>query len=177
MDYIYHYTSPIGGITLASDGKFLTGLWFDGQKHFADTLSAENSEAELPIFEQTIRWLDIYFSGKAPDFTPPLKMRTTPFGKAGWKIMLTIPYGETMTYGKIADRIAKKKGIERMSAQAVGGAVGRNSISLIIPCHRVIGTNGSLTGYAGGIDKKIKLLTLEKADLSRLFVPKNRILP
>lgn len=177
MDYIYHYTSPLGGITLASDGKSLTGLWFDGQKHFADTLSAENSEAELSIFEQTIRWLDIYFSGKNPDFTPPLKMRTTSFGKAVWEIMLTISYGETMTYGKIADRIAKQKGIERMSAQAVGEAVGRNSISLIIPCHRVVGTNGSLTGYAGGIDKKIKLLTLEKADLSRLFVPKNWILP
>lgn len=177
MDYIYHYTSPLGGITLASDGKSLTGLWFDGQKHFADTLSAENSEAELSIFEQTIRWLDIYFSGKNPDFTPPLNMRTTPFGKAVWEIMLTIPYGETITYGEIADKIAKQKGIERMSAQAVGGAVGRNSISLIIPCHRVVGTNGSLTGYAGGIDKKNKLLTLEKADLSRLFVPKNRILP
>ncbi|MCM1507471.1 MAG: methylated-DNA--[protein]-cysteine S-methyltransferase [Ruminococcus flavefaciens] len=173
MDYTYHYTSPLGGITLASDGKSLTGLWFDGQKHFADTLSAENSEVKLPIFEQTISWLDIYFSGNAPNFTPPLKMRTTPFRKAVWEIMLTIPYGETMTYGKIADRIAKQKGIERMSAQAVGGAVGRNSISLIIPCHRVIGTNGSLIGYAGGIDKKIKLLTLEKADLSRLFVPKN----
>lgn len=177
MDYIYHYTSPLGGITLASDGKFLTGLWFDEQKHFADTLSAENSEAELSIFEQTIRWLDIYFSGKNPDFTPPLKMRTTPFGKAVWEIMLTIPYGETITYGEIADKIAKQKGIERMSAQAVGGAVGRNSISLIIPCHRVVGTNGSLTGYAGGIDKKIKLLTLEKADLSRLFFSKNGILP
>lgn len=177
MDYIYHYTSPLGGITLASDGKSLTGLWFDGQKHFADTLSAENSEAELPIFGQTIRWLDIYFSGKNPDFTPPLKMRTTPFGKAVWEIMLTIPYGETITYGEIADKIAKQKGIERMSAQAVGGAVGRNSISLIIPCHRVVGTNGSLTGYAGGIDKKIKLLTLEKADLSRLFFSKNGILP
>ncbi len=177
MDYTYHYTSPLGGITLASDGKFLTGLCFDGQKHFADTLSVENSEAELPIFEQTISWLDIYFSGNNPDFTLPLRMRTTPFGKAVWKIMMTIPYGETMNYSKIADRIAKQKGIERMSAQAVGGAVGRNSISLIIPCHRVVGTNGSLTGYAGGIDKKIKLLTLEKADLSRLFVPKNGILP
>lgn len=173
MDYIYHYTSPLGGITLASDGKSLTGLWFDGQKHFADTLSDENSEAELTIFEQTIKWLDIYFSGKAPDFTPPLKMRTTPFSKAVWEILLTIPYGETMTYGEIAGRITKQKGIERMSAQAVGGTVGRNPISIIIPCHRVVGTNGSLTGYAGGIDKKIRLLTLEKADLSRLFAPKN----
>lgn len=174
MDHTYHYSSPLGGITLASDDESLTGLWFDGQKHYADTLSTENNEAELPIFEQTIRWLDIYFSGNAPDFTPPLKMRTTPFGKAVWEIMLTIPYGGTMTYGEIADRIAKQKGIERMSAQAVGGAVGRNSISLIIPCHRVVGANGSLTGYAGGIDKKLKLLTMENADLSRVFVPKKK---
>lgn len=176
MDYTYHYTSPLGNIMLASDGKYLTGLWFEGQKHFADTLSTENREAGLPIFEQTIRWLNIYFSGNAPDFTPPLNMRTTQFGKAVWEIMLTIPYGETMTYGKIAGIMAKQKGIERMSARAVGGAVGRNSISLIIPCHRVVGTNGSLTGYAGGIEKKIKLLTLEKADLSRFFVAKNGIL-
>lgn len=177
MDYTYHYTSPFGSITLASDGKSLTGLWFDGQKHFADTLSAENREAELPIFEQTISWLDIYFSGNAPDFTPPLNMQTTPFGKAVWEIMLTIPYVETMTYGEIANIIAKQKGIERMSAQAVGGAVGRNLISLIIPCHRVVSINGSLIGYAEGIDKKIKLLTLEKADFSRLFVPKKETLP
>lgn len=161
MDYVYHYQSPLGGITFASNGTELLGLWFDGQKYFADTLSKEYEEKQLPVFEQTVRWLDIYFSGKEPDFTPPLLMKTTPFRKSVWEIMLTIPFGKTMTYGEIADRIAKQKGIERMSAQAVGGAVGHNSISLIIPCHRVIGTNGSLTGYAGGIDKKAKLLEVE----------------
>ena len=172
MDYTHHYESPLGGITLASDGEALTGLWFDGQKYFADTLDREHTEKVLPVFEQTVRWLDIYFSGRTPDFTPPLSMKTTQFRKAVWEIMLTIPYGKTMTYGEIADRIAKEKGLVRMSAQAVGGAVGHNSISLIIPCHRVVGTNGSLTGYAGGIDKKVKLLTMEKADMTALFIPK-----
>ena len=171
MTYIYHYHSPLGGITLSSNGTELTGLWFDGQKYFGDTLGEEYEERNLPIFEETARWLDIYFSGKSPDFTPALSMETTPFRKAVWKIMLTIPYGRTMTYGEIANRIAKQKGLPNMSAQAVGGAVGHNSISLIVPCHRVVGTNGSLTGYSGGIDKKVKLLTLEKVNMSKFFVP------
>lgn len=172
MIYTYHYNSPLGGITLSSSGTELTGLWFDGQKYFGDTLGEKYEEKSLPIFEQTARWLDSYFSGKAPDFTPPLCMKTTPFRKAVWEIMLAIPFGKTMTYGEIADRIAKQKGLSKMSAQAVGGAVGHNSISLIIPCHRVVGTSGSLTGYAGGIEKKVQLLTLEKADMSSFFVPK-----
>lgn len=172
MIYTYHYHSLLGGITLSSNGTELTGLWFDGQKYFGDTLGEEYEEKTLPIFEETARWLDIYFSGKVPDFIPPLSMETTPFRKAVWEIMLTIPYGQTMTYGEIANRIAKQKGLLKMSAQAVGGAVGHNSISLIIPCHRVVGTNGSLTGYSGGIDKKVKLLTLEKVNMSELFVPK-----
>ena len=155
MDYIYHYESPIGMITMASDGETLIGLWFDGQKYFGDSLGEAYEEKMLPIFEQTINWLDIYFSGGIPDFTPALTMRTTEFRKNVWNIMLSIPYGETLTYGEIA------KKLQSMSAQAVGGAVGHNSISLIIPCHRVVGSNGSLTGYAGGIDKKIKLLALE----------------
>lgn len=172
MEYTHHYESPLGGITLASNGKALIGLWFDGQKYFADALENEHKEKPLPVFETADKWLDIYFSGKAPDFTPPLSMKTTQFRKAVWEIMLTIPYGQTMTYGEIADRIAKEKGLAHMSAQAVGGAVGHNSISLIIPCHRVVGTNGSLTGYAGGIDKKVKLLTMEGADMSKFFIPK-----
>lgn len=172
MTYTYHYDSPLGGITLSSNGTELTGLWFDGQKYFGDILEENYEEKSLPIFEQTARWLDIYFSGKVPDFTPPLYMKTTPFRKAVWEIMLTIPSGKTMTYGEIADRIAKQKGLSKMSAQAVGGAVGHNSISLIIPCHRVVGTSGSLTGYSGGIAKKVQLLTLEKADMSSFFVPK-----
>ncbi|MCM1166678.1 MAG: methylated-DNA--[protein]-cysteine S-methyltransferase [Lachnospiraceae bacterium] len=173
MTYTYHYNSPLGGITLSSNGAKLTGLWFDGQKYFAAALSGKSEEKSLPIFEQTAEWLDIYFSGKAPDFTPPLKPETTPFRKAVWEIMLTIPFGKTMTYGEIAEIIAKQKGLDKMSAQAVGGAVAHNSISLIIPCHRVVGSNVSLTGYAGGIDKKVQLLKLEKADMSKLFVPKN----
>lgn len=172
MTYTYHYQSPLGGITLSSNGTELTGLWFDGQKYFGDTLSKKYEEKSLPVFELSVRWLDIYFSGEAPDFTPPLCMQTTPFRKAVWEIMLTIPFGETMTYGEIADRIANQKGLSKMSAQAVGGAVGHNSISLIIPCHRVVGTNGSLTGYAGGIEKKVQLLKLEKTDMSSFFVPK-----
>lgn len=172
MTYICKYESPLGGITIASNGSELNGLWFDGQKYFCATLQGEPVEKPLPIFEQTVRWLDIYFSGKAPDFTPPLRMETTPFRKAVWEIMLQIPFGKTMTYGEIAAEIARQKGIGKMSAQAVGGAVGHNPISLIIPCHRVVGTNGSLTGYAGGIDKKMRLLELENADMSSFFVPK-----
>ena len=150
MEYISKYDSPLGGITLASNGNELTGLWFDGQKYFADTLSEEFEEKDLPVFGQTKQWLDVYFSGKAPDFTPPLEfVGISSFRKAVWEVMLTIPYGKTMTYGEIAQKITYDKGIKRMSAQAVGGAVGHNSISLISPCHRVVGTNGSLTGYAG----------------------------
>ena len=161
MDYNWHYDSPLGGITLASDGEALTGLWFDGQIYFADTMSDDSKKEELPIFVQTSHWLDSYFSGKEPDFTPRLKMNTTPFRKAVWEILLTIPFGKTMTYGEIAKLIAQNRGISQMSAQAIGGAVGHNSIALIIPCHRVVGSKGNLTGYAGGLDKKVKLLRLE----------------
>lgn len=171
MQYTDHYASPLGGITLASDGEALTGLWFDGQKYFGDTLSGEYESKSFSIFEQTKEWLNIYFSGREPIFIPPLKMLTTDFRKSVWEIMLTIPYGKTMTYKEIAQRIAKETGQEKMSAQAIGGAVGHNSVSIIIPCHRVVGSNGSLTGYAGGIDKKIQLLKIEKADMSKLFVP------
>lgn len=172
MFYTNKYNSPIGDITLASNGQELTGLWFDGQKYFADTLPDEYEEKDLPIFEQTKKWLDIYFSGKAPDFTPPLNLDgISPFRKRVWEIMLAIPFGQTSTYGKIAKQIAIETG-KKVSGQAVGGAVGHNSISLIIPCHRVVGTNGSFTGYAGGIDKKIELLKLEGVDISKLTVPK-----
>ena len=172
MDYIHHYQSPLGGMTMASDGTSLIGLWFDGQKYFADTIEKNTPQKDLPLFKQTDKWLDIYFSGKSPEFTPPLTMHTTPFRKCVWEIMLTIPFGRTMTYGEIADKIAKQKGIEKMSAQAIGGAVGHNSISLIIPCHRVVGSNGNLTGYAGGLDKKIKLLEIERINIKSFFVPK-----
>ena len=162
MDYIHHYESPLGGITLASDGKSLSGLWFDGQKYFGSTLDKAPVQKMLPVFDRTKEWLDIYFSGKAPDFTPPLSLNTTPFRKAVWEILLAIPFGQTITYGEIANRMAERLGRRHMSAQAVGGAVGHNPISLIIPCHRVVGSDGNLTGYAGGIEKKRKLLEMEK---------------
>ena len=163
MDYVHHYASPLGGITIAGTENAVTGLWFDGQKYFGSTLSQSCEEKILPVFEQADLWLDIYFSGKAPDFTPPIFYKTTDFRKAVWEVLLKIPYGETMTYKEIASEIARQKGVPKMSAQAVGNAVGHNPISLIIPCHRVVGADGSLKGYAGGIDKKAKLLELEKA--------------
>ena len=165
MYYTCKYASPLGGMTLASDGKNLTGLWFDGQKYFASNLPAQQEEGELPVFAQTKRWLDIYFAGKEPGFTPPLSMGgISPFRRRVWEIMRTIPYGHTSTYGKIAAQIAAETG-KRVCAQAVGRAVGHNSIALIIPCHRVLGAGGGMTGYAGGIDKKIALLQLEGADV------------
>ena len=212
MTYTTHYDSPLGGITLASDGNTLTRLWFDGQKHFPVTTANETSEnPDLPIFEQTRRWLDLYFAGQCPDFTPPLAPQGTPFQQKVWKLLLAIPYGKTTTYGKIAQHVVETRLIaslhgatpqdallrsascrgaslqvassqgaslqgttiqnaslqnaslpkQHMSPQAIGGAVGRNPISLIIPCHRVVGANGSLTGYAGGLERKKFLLELE----------------
>lgn len=156
MDYTFHFDSLLGGITLASDGEALTGLWFDRQKYFADTLDPEHAEKMLPVFDETIRWLDTYFAGKIPDFTPKLAPRGTHFQHAVWDVLLTIPYGHTMSYGEISKVLGCR------SSQAVGGAVGRNPISLIIPCHRVVGADGSLTGYAGGVDKKRRLLEMEQ---------------
>ena len=157
---------------MASDGTALTGLWFDGQKYFAEGLTETAAAKNLPVFDETVHWLDIYFGGRRPDFTPPLNFIGTKFQKEVWEILLTIPYGKTISYGEIAKRIAERRGAEYLSAQAVGGAVGHNRISVIVPCHRVVGSNGSLTGYAGGIDKKIKLLELEKTDMKGLSVPK-----
>ena len=162
MDYTHHYNSPLGNILIASDGSAITGLWFEGQKYFAAALDPEHEERSLPVFTQTERWLDLYFSGRAPDFTPPLRWKATSFRGIVWEILLTIPYGKTMTYGEIAAKTAAQRGIRAMSAQAVGGAVGHNPIALIVPCHRVIGADGSLTGYAGGLERKRKLLKLEK---------------
>ena len=172
MTFLQHYNSPLGGILLAADEIGLTGLWFDGQKYFARDLPAEHVEQNTPVLSEAKRWLDIYFTGREPDFTPPLHPIGSVFRQAVWEILLQIPYGQTTTYGEIARQLAAKLGLPRMSAQAVGGAVGHNEISIIIPCHRVVGTNGSLTGYAGGIDKKVKLLELEHADMRGFFVPK-----
>lgn len=172
MEYTCMYQSPLGDILLAADEIGLTGLWFEGQKYFANTLPKEWVSQETPILTEAKKWLDVYFSGEEPKFTPPLHPAGSPFRQAVWKILLEIPYGQTITYGEIADRIAKMQNTSHMSAQAVGGAVGHNEVSIIIPCHRVVGTNGSLTGYAGGIDKKIALLELEHTDMSHFFVPK-----
>ena len=160
--FINHYRSPFGDITLASNGDALTGLWFDGQKYYPQNLISKGTAADLPVFSQTKKWLDIYFSGKEPTFTPSIFQRQTPFRNDVYGILLSIPYGHTVTYGDIAKTIAEHKGVKHVSARAVGGAVGNNRISLIVPCHRVVGANGSLTGYAGGIDKKTALLKLEK---------------
>lgn len=164
IEFTAPYTSPLGAITLASDGERLTGLWFDGQKYYADTLGpVHERKVDLPVFAEVRRWLDSYFSGKEPDFIPPLRMKTSTFRKRVWEIMLTIPFGQTMTYGQIAAIIARERGQKNVSAQAVGGAVAHNSISLIIPCHRVVGAHGSLTGYAAGLHIKEQLLQLESS--------------
>ena len=167
MKYMHHYESPLGGITMASDGYALTGLWFDGQKYFGETLSAGSTERSLSVFTETERWLDLYFSGGIPDFTPALNPQATEFRKAVWQILLTVPYGRTVTYGRIAEKMAQQMNTPRLSAQAVGGAVAHNAVSLIIPCHRVVGSDGSLTGYAGGISRKRALLEMEQAVLTR----------
>ena len=160
MHYTQTISSPLGNILLSADEVGLTGLWFDGGRYYAETLPEEHVERETPILMAMKRWLDIYFSGHEPDFTPPLHPVGSPFRQAVWQLLLEIPYGQTTTYGALLGG--------GMSAQAVGGAVGHNPISIIVPCHRVIGANGSLTGYAGGIDKKIGLLTLEGVDVRRL---------
>ena len=172
MIFIQHYDSPLGAILLAADETGLTGLWFDGQKFFARDLPAERMEQNTPALSEVKRWLDIYFTGKEPDFMPPLHPIGSAFRRSVWDILLRIPYGQTTTYGEIARQLAEKQGRPRIAAQAVGGAVGHNKISIIIPCHRVGGTNGSLTGYAGGIDKKVKLLEWEHTDMTGLFVPR-----
>ena len=172
MTFLTHYDSPLGGVLLAADESGLTGLWFEGQKYFADNLPAERAERETETLALAKRWLDIYFAGKEPDFMPPLHPVGSAFRQAVWQQLLQIPYGKTVTYGQLAQKLAKQRGILRMSAQAVGGAVGHNKISIIIPCHRVVGAGGNLTGYAGGIDRKIKLLELEGVDLRGLYVPK-----
>lgn len=161
------YASPLGEMLLSADEAGVTGLWFAQQKYYARGLPSETVPGETPVLAQARQWLNVYFSGRQPDFLPPLHPNGTDFQKAVWNLLLQIPYGKTMTYGEIARRLGKT-----MSAQAVGGAVGHNPISIMIPCHRVVGTNGSLTGYAGGIQRKIRLLELEEADVREFFVPK-----
>ena len=177
MQCITHYHSPLGKITLAADKTGFTGLWFEGQKYFALHLEPEHEEKELPVFADAKRWLDIYFSGREPDFSLPLHFTGSDFQNEVWGILSAIPYGQTTTYGEIAKQLAQRREVPRMSAQAVGGAVGKNEISIIVPCHRVVGTNGSLTGYAGGIRRKIALLKLEGAWKENYYVPKKSTAP
>lgn len=176
MQYIHSYSSALGKILLAADDVGLTGLWFVGQKYFGLYLEKEQEEKDLPIFRQAVRWLDLYFAGKEPSFSLPLHLKGTPFQKEVWELLRQIPYGQTTTYGAIAKELANKHQ-KKVSAQAVGGAVGRNEISIMIPCHRVVGTSGSLTGYAGGLDRKIALLKLEKAYRPHFFIPKKTTAP
>ncbi len=177
MHYTSVYQSPVGEILLAADDVGVVGIWFKDEKYFACCLDEENEPRETDIIKDVKRWLDIYFEGKEPTFTPPLHMIGTPFQIEVWNILREIPYGETTTYKDIARKMARNRGIERMSAQAVGTAVGKNSINLIVPCHRVIGTNNSLAGYAGGIDKKITFLKLEGSYKDEYFVPKHSTAP
>ena len=173
MFYSTTHPSPVGTMTLACDGGNILGLWLDGQKYHGDTIFKEMAEkSDIPVFDAAKKWLDRYFAGKNPSIA---NLLLAPIGgefrQGVWSILLEIPYGEVITYGDIATKMAKKMKKKQMSAQAVGGAVGHNPISIIIPCHRVIGSNGSLTGYASGIDKKIKLLQLEGVDMSQMFIP------
>ncbi len=172
MQYISRYQSPLGKILLSADDKGLTGLRFEGRKYCAVCNDDKYKERETRVLGLTKKWLDIYFSGKEPGFMPPLHFIGSDFQKSVWEILLSIPYGKTATYGEIARKIAEGQGLARMSAQAVGGAAGRNPISVIVPCHRVVGAGGNLTGYAGGIDKKIELLKLEGGFKENFFAPK-----
>lgn len=162
MIYTHRYSSPLGEIILAADDIGLTGLWFvENQRHMGEGLSPEAVERPSPFFDEAVRWLDIYFSGRDPGFTPPLHLTGSVFRNRVGELLLQIPYGQATTYGEIAQAIARERGVGRFSSRAVGGAVGHNPISLIVPCHRVLGSNGSLTGYGGGLERKIALLKLE----------------
>lgn len=161
MQYTSTYQSPLGSILLAADETGLTGLWFTGQKYFAASLDPENQERKIPVLAKAGHWLDIYFSGRKPEFQVPLHITGTKFQQKVWKLLCGIPYGETVTYGELARLIAVQDKTGRISAQAVGGAVGRNPVCVIVPCHRVIGSDGSLTGYAGGVERKAALLRME----------------
>lgn len=169
---ISHYHSPLGDILLAGDKRGVTGLWFEKSKYFGAGLDPASREGTLPVLEEAKRWLDIYFSGEEPNFMPQVFLAGPPFRMDVWSLLREIPYGKTASYGELARKLAVLRGLPRMSAQAVGGAVSRNPVSILVPCHRVVGSTGSLTGYAGGVDKKKALLLLEGADMGRLFVPK-----
>ena len=170
MYYYYVYHSPVGNLTIASNEKNVVGLWLDGQKYYMDVLeNKEFQNKESDVIKLAKKWIDKYFNGEKPQIEDlPIEFIGSDFRKQIWTILSQIPYGKVITYGDIAKRIAKHKGIKAMSAQAVGGAVGHNPISIIVPCHRVVGTNGSLTGYSGGVEVKKRLLELEGVDIAAL---------
>ena len=172
MNYKYTYESPLGTMIMLGTLSYLTDLFFIDEAHAPSYDDAEYIEQLTGPFEVTIMWLNQYFNGKKPFITPPIQLEGTEFRKSVWSTLQTIAYGETTTYGDIGKQIAQQQGKEKFSAQAVGGAVGHNPISIIVPCHRVIGSNGQLTGYAGGIEKKVALLKLEHTDMSGFFIPK-----
>lgn len=173
MHYTSMYDSPVGEMLLAADETGVVGAWFIGGKYYARCLDKESEQKETPIIKEMKRWLDSYFQGKNPDFELPMHLLGTSFQVEVWNLLRKIPYGETTTYKEIARCIAERRGLKSMSAQAIGTAVGKNNISLIIPCHRVVGVNNSLAGYAGGIDKKIYFLKLEGGYKDEFFVPKH----
>ena len=167
MKYLATYTSPLGAITLASDEERLIGCWFDGQKHDrAALLGEETCERATPVLDAAKAWLDVYFSGKDPGASPPLRFTGTSFQRLVCELMSAIPYGRVATYGALAVAVASRMRRDRTSARAVGGAVGRNPLSLFVPCHRVVGADGRLTGYAGGLERKVCLLELEGVPLT-----------
>lgn len=167
------FDSPVGKITMAAEEESLIGLWFEGQNYFESTISEKITKNDnLKIFMDARNWLDRYFAKKRPAISElPLLPSGSDFRKSVWRILCKVPYGEVTTYGKVACEIANERGMAKMSAQAIGGALAHNPISIIIPCHRVVGTDGSLIGYAGGIDRKIKLLECEGVDVSKFFIP------
>ena len=161
MDYIHNYMSPLGEITVASDGESLIGLWFNSQKYFGSTISLHCRHELVDVFKDTFRWLDLYFSGKQPDFTPNICLRCSEYRAAVLNELLRIPFGKTATYSDISHSLVEHNIMSKESPRAVASAIGHNPISVIIPCHRVIGKNGDMTGYAGGIERKIQLLNHE----------------
>lgn len=173
MVYTAHYLSPIGPLLLAEQDERLVGLWIHGQKHFLGALRETPQERKpMPVLRQTEQWLERYFAGERPAIDElPLAPIGSNFRKEVWKVLCGLPYGATITYGEISRELAARRGLERVSARAVGGAVGHNPISIIIPCHRVVGSNGNLIGYAGGLRQKVKLLTHEGVDMGQFFVP------
>ena len=169
--YIESFPSPIGELTLGSDGEFLTGLWLADQKYFMADVVEIASEKPLPIFQETKAWLERYFRAENPGPIPAVRPQGSEFRQCVWELLVEIPYGKLVTYGELAQKVGAQRGMAKMSSRAVGGAVGHNPVSIIIPCHRVVGANGSLTGYGGGIARKIALLELEGVDMSKLSIP------